>query len=94
MKDYSKLTKEQLIDELILLDDENLMLTSVNKKQAEQLDLYVVRHSTIVLKTPTPLDWLKYEKLKIVKGSSYYEPKITLRQCASWISEYVKKYCA
>ena len=42
MKDYSKLSKEQLIDELILLGGENLILTSLNEKQAKQLDLYDV----------------------------------------------------
>jgi len=37
-----------------------------------------------------PLDWLLRDKLGIVKGSTYREPKITVRQCASWIHEYMK----
>jgi hypothetical protein len=41
---------------------------------------------------PTPLNWLLNDKFKIVKGSSYTLPNITIRQCASWIGEYVKKY--
>ena len=40
---------------------------------------------------PKPLDWLLHEKLKL-KGLTYTEPKITARQCASWIDEYVNKY--
>ena len=38
MKDYSKLSKEQLIDELILLGDENLILTSLNEDLEKKLD--------------------------------------------------------
>jgi len=38
MKDYSKLSKEQLIDELILLGDENLILTSLNEGLKKKLD--------------------------------------------------------
>jgi hypothetical protein len=41
---------------------------------------------------PTPHEWILSEKLNIVKGSSYYEPKLSPRQCAGWIMEYVKKY--
>ena len=94
MKDFSKLSKEELIDELILLGDENLILTAINKEQSKQLDLYVVRHGTTVLKTPKPLEWIKRDKLGIEKGTTYREPNISIRQCASWISEYIKKYCA
>lgn len=47
MKDYSKLSKERLIDELILLGDENLILNSLNEKQAEQLSLYGVVSSCV-----------------------------------------------
>ena len=42
MKDYSKLSKEQLIDELILLGDENIILTSQNEELTKQLALYGV----------------------------------------------------
>jgi len=38
-----------------------------------------------------PFQWLR-NKLGIVKGSSYHEPKITLTQCASWINEYVNTF--
>lgn len=43
------------------------------------------------LKPVKPLEWLK-DKVNINKGTSYYEPKISLRQCAAWMSEYCKIY--
>ena len=42
---------------------------------------------------PTPYKWIKEEKFQIPAGASYREPKVSLFQCANWISEYVKKYC-
>jgi len=48
MKDYSKLSKEQLIDELILLGDENLILTYLNECLKNKLDSCDVRKSPYV----------------------------------------------
>lgn len=42
---------------------------------------------------PSVFNWILHDKLKIEKGTTYSDPKITVRQCASWISEYVKTYC-
>ena len=55
----------------------------------ELLNLHSVSGST---DKPKPYEWLKVEKFNITHGSSYNEPKFSIRQCASWISEYVKKY--
>lgn len=41
---------------------------------------------------PTPFTWLKEEKFKIPQGATYLETKVSMRQCAAWIGEYVKKY--
>ena len=37
----------------------------------------------------TPYKWLM-EKHGIQQGSTYHQPLITMRQCASWIAEYVQ----
>ena len=42
-------------------------------------------------KIPKPLDWV-YSKLNVKKGSTFKSPEISIRVCASWISEYVTKY--
>lgn len=42
-------------------------------------------------KIPKPLDWV-YSKLNVKKGSTFKSPEISIRVCASWISEYVNKY--
>lgn len=49
MTDYSKLSKEQLIDELILLGDENLILTSLNKELQKQFSLQGVSQQSELL---------------------------------------------
>lgn len=41
---------------------------------------------------PKPYHWIKEEKFKIQQGATYYEPKVTLTQCATWMMEYIKKY--
>ena len=42
-------------------------------------------------KKPTPYRWVKNQKLKIPEGATFRDDKcITIRQCASWISEYNK----
>lgn len=41
---------------------------------------------------PKPHAWLKANKFKISDGETYHDPKITMRQCASWIGEYVKEF--
>lgn len=38
----------------------------------------------------TPYQWLKEEKFKIPQGATYYDPKLTMRQCAQYIGEYIK----
>jgi predicted transcriptional regulator YheO len=50
MKDYNKLSKDELMDELILLGDENLILTKLNNKLSKQFSLYVVSHQRELLK--------------------------------------------
>jgi len=55
----------------------------------ELLDLFDVIGSTDI---PKPYEWLKVEKFNITHGATYNEPKFSMRQCASWISEYAKKY--
>lgn len=59
----------------------------------QQLNLYIVSNCAKVKDKPTPLNWLLRDKLGIERGTTYIEPNISIRQCASWISEYVKKYC-
>jgi len=54
--------------------------------------LHVVSGSAEIEDKQTPLNWLLTDKFKIVKGSTYRLPDITVRQCASWIGEYVKKH--
>lgn len=55
--------------------------------------IHIVSNCAKVEDKPTPLNWLLRDKLGIEKGTTYIEPKLTVRQCASWISEYVKKHC-
>ena len=66
----------------------------VDKKAlTEQLALCSITNCASELKRPSPYKWIKEEKFKIKEGESYNEPRVNLIQCASWISEYVKKYC-
>ena len=53
------------------------------------LNLHGVSGSTDI---PKPYNWLKEEKWKIPQGATYYDPKVTLTQCAGWMMEYIKKY--
>jgi len=64
------------------------VLNALNKA----LNLFGVMESEKVENKPSPLNWLLRDKLGIEKGTTYIEPKLTVRQCASWISEYVKKH--
>lgn len=41
---------------------------------------------------PSPYQWIKEEKFNITQGTTYYEPKVTIRHCASLMKEYVDKY--
>ena len=68
-------------------------LQDLLKDYKEQLILHGVSNCAKVKDKPTPLNWLLRDKLGIEKGTTYIEPKLTVRQCASWISEYVKKHC-
>jgi hypothetical protein len=64
------------------------------QEEVKKLKLCGVSRSAKVEDKQTPLNWLLTDKFKIVKGSTYTLPDITVRQCASWIGEYVKKhYC-
>ena len=55
----------------------------------ELLNLHSVSGSTDI---PKPYKWLKEEKWNIPQGATYHDPKVTLTQCAGWITEYIKKY--
>lgn len=68
--------------------EEILQLIAKNN-QALQLQQIVVSGSTDI---PKPYKWLKEEKWKIPQGTTYYDPKVTLTQCASWMMEYIAKY--
>lgn len=63
------------------------------RSEIKQLALTDVINCAKVEDKPTPLNWLLHDKLGIEKGATYTEPKLTVRQCASWISEYVKNHC-
>ena len=41
---------------------------------------------------PTPYEWMREEKFKIPKGSTYINPTLSMRVCAVWMEEYIKKY--
>ncbi len=72
---------------------ELLVLFSVVRYGMESKQCEIMQGDEKVEDKPTPLDWLLREKLGIEKGTTYIEPKLTVRQCASYISEYVKKHC-
>ena len=82
-----------LID-LVYQNDEDIERTRllVNDAVEQALKLRIVSCSTINENKPKPLAWLKECKLGISEGETYKETNITIRQCASFISEYVKEY--
>lgn len=61
----------------------------INYLERKNSSLHSVSGSTDI---PKPYKWLKDEKWKIPQGATYYDPKVTLTQCASWMMEYIKKY--
>jgi len=58
----------------------------------EALNMRIVSGSANDENIPKPFDWLKHNKLKISEGETYKEASITIRQCASFISEYIKEH--
>lgn len=59
-----------------------------------KVECEMTRKDNATQEKPSPFKWIKEEKFKIPEGATYRSPMVTLAQCAGWISEYVKKYCA
>lgn len=84
---------EKMNSSLITDWNRDMLLQAMQMYADEQLRLYRVGNCADSSKRPKPYEWLKVEKFNITQGSTYNEPKFSMRQCASWISEYVKKHC-
>jgi hypothetical protein len=76
MKDYNKLSKDELMDELILLGDENLILTKLNNKLNKQFSLQGVSHRRELF--TDLLIWYKYNV-----------GKDNLKNCEELAEEYI-----
>lgn len=90
MKDYSKLSKEQLIDELILLGDENLILTSQNEELNKQLALYGVVNCNCdeskQLEEEFEIKHLINDTYQVVgKESNTVWKQGTMEECNDWV---------
>ena len=84
---------DALTDNQEIIDMVKDITDLIKKDRAEQLILSGVSNCAKIEDKPTPLNWLLRDKLGIEKGTTYIEPKLTVRQCASWMGEYVKKHC-
>ena len=89
------MTKEEkaLIDFVEWMDTTEIDLGAYSKK--EHLSMYLDQKQQLIKtyksKKPTPYRWVKNQKLNIPEGATFKDDKcITIRQCASWISEYNK----
>ena len=95
------MTKEEfkkIILPIALLDEDNRVF--LTKALEGNFDNYMKAKlknhgdiGSVINTVPSPLKWLKEGKFNIPEGASYYPPKVSMRQCASWITEYVKNYC-
>ena len=88
--DTKKFSKKEVIE---LMEDYHKYKTAYIQQVVKKSNTHVVSKFAKVEDRPKPLNWLLRYKLGIEKGTTYVEPKLTVRQCVSWIGEYVKKHC-